>query len=196
MSPRLWLVRHATPLVAPGVCYGRLDVPAEAQATQDAAERLAQALPPGAVLWHSPLQRCVQLTRALCDVRDDLRPQPDDRLQEMHFGQWEGQAWDAITRADLDAWADDLWRYAPGGGECLTDMAGRVHSAWWAALAQARQQACDVVWISHAGVARCVQWLLQRPGAVPSAQDWAQLPAPLPGQWACHLLEPQGAGAA
>ena len=29
---RLWLVRHAAPLVAPGTCYGALDVPADAQA--------------------------------------------------------------------------------------------------------------------------------------------------------------------
>ncbi|MBV8617950.1 MAG: phosphoglycerate kinase, partial [Curvibacter sp.] len=26
---RLWLVRHARQLIAPGTCYGRLDVPAD-----------------------------------------------------------------------------------------------------------------------------------------------------------------------
>ena len=36
--PRLWLVRHARPLVAPGICYGRLDMQADAQATADAAQ--------------------------------------------------------------------------------------------------------------------------------------------------------------
>jgi hypothetical protein len=50
---RLWLVRHAAPLVEAGTCYGALDVPADAQATQQAAQALAQALPPGAVLRSS-----------------------------------------------------------------------------------------------------------------------------------------------
>ena len=34
---RLWLVRHAQPVVATGTCYGALDVPADAAATQVAA---------------------------------------------------------------------------------------------------------------------------------------------------------------
>jgi alpha-ribazole phosphatase len=38
----LWVVRHARPLIAPGVCYGALDVPACPQTIRDAAEALAQ----------------------------------------------------------------------------------------------------------------------------------------------------------
>ena len=68
---RLWLVRHATPLVAAGTCYGALDVAADAQATQQAALALARALPPGAVLRSSPLQRCTQLAAALFALRAD-----------------------------------------------------------------------------------------------------------------------------
>ena len=45
MSPRLWLVRHAPPLAAQGLCYGRLNLPADAQATRDSARALAEALP-------------------------------------------------------------------------------------------------------------------------------------------------------
>ena len=60
-SSRLWLVRHAAPLVPPGTCYGAWDVPADAQATRAAAERLATALPPGGravCVAYSTLQRC------------------------------------------------------------------------------------------------------------------------------------------
>ncbi len=42
----LWLVRHARPLIAPGICYGRHDVAADAAGTRAAAERLHAALPP------------------------------------------------------------------------------------------------------------------------------------------------------
>ena len=62
---RLWLVRHAAPLVAPDTCYGGLDVPADAQATRAAAERLATALPAGALVVYSTLQRCELLAHEL-----------------------------------------------------------------------------------------------------------------------------------
>ena len=41
---KIWLVRHAQPLVEAGVCYGASDVAADRAATQDAAQRLAEAL--------------------------------------------------------------------------------------------------------------------------------------------------------
>lgn len=44
---RQWLVRHAQPLIAPGVCYGATDVAADEHATLLTARTLAQVLPPG-----------------------------------------------------------------------------------------------------------------------------------------------------
>ena len=41
---RLWLVRHAQPLVAPGVCYGATDMPADVDATSQAAQALVDRL--------------------------------------------------------------------------------------------------------------------------------------------------------
>jgi alpha-ribazole phosphatase len=39
-------MRHAQPCIAPGVCYGALDMAAEAEASCQAAEALAAVLPP------------------------------------------------------------------------------------------------------------------------------------------------------
>ncbi|MCW8168906.1 phosphoglycerate kinase, partial [Verminephrobacter aporrectodeae subsp. tuberculatae] len=64
-AARLWLVRHAAALVAPGICYGALDLPADATATRSAAARLAAALPSQPRVFHSPLQRCAQLALEL-----------------------------------------------------------------------------------------------------------------------------------
>lgn len=188
--PRLWLVRHAAPQIAPGRCYGRLDVPAEPEATRQAARALAPALPARlAAVHHSTLQRCEQLALVLQGLRPDLTLQPDARLVEMDFGRWEGRPWDAIARAEIDAWAAQLPRHAPGGGEALADMLARVAEA----LAAARRQAAtggDVVWLTHAGVARCVQWLLRHGGArLPRAGDWT-LPAPAYGRWMSVPLAP------
>jgi alpha-ribazole phosphatase len=171
----LWLVRHAQPLAAPGTCYGRLDLPADAQATHDAATALARALPAGVRVRHSPLQRCELLALALQALRPDLASTSEPRIAEMDFGTWEGCAWSAIPRAGIDAWAANLYGHAPGGGEPLAAMLRRVA----AALRDAAKLEGDVAWITHAGVARCVQWLMAHgEGRAPQSHEW---PADAPG---------------
>ncbi|MBS0508918.1 MAG: histidine phosphatase family protein [Proteobacteria bacterium] len=181
-GPRLWLVRHARPLVAPGLCYGRLDMPADASASRAAAAALARALPPRvARAWHSPLQRCELLALDLQALRPDLASRAEPRIAEMDFGAWEGRAWSAIARAEIDAWAADLAGHAPGGGEPLVAMLARVDMALRHAASCA--QGGDVLWITHAGVARCVQWLLAHGGArAPRAHEWT-MAAPDFGAW-------------
>jgi alpha-ribazole phosphatase len=70
---KLWLVRHATVLIDQGVCYGALDVPADAAATQALAQDLARALPPGIAVATSALQRCEQLAQCLRRLRQNRR---------------------------------------------------------------------------------------------------------------------------
>ena len=185
-SRRLWLVRHADPLVAPGTCYGALDIPADATATHLAAQRLAGALPPQAQVFHSTLQRCEQLAQSLQALRPDLASKPDARLREMAFGTWEGQAWGTIARADIDAWTAGFASYRPGGGENLVSVLARVadalrsHCDTTAQLTTAAAQ--DVVWITHAGVIRCVAWLQARGDVLPRSEEWP-VAAPGWGQW-------------
>ena len=180
-SPSLWLLRHAQPLIAPGVCYGQLDVPADPSATLQAGMRFAHAMPSHALLRHSPLQRCEQLALAVQSNEAFLTPDP--RLQEMHFGTWEGQSWNDIGRTAVDAWSQDLYHHAPGHGESLAHMLQRVRTALLDSWQHdSRLGTRDVVWVTHAGVIRCVQWLLRYGHAHPSSTDW-NLPAPSFGQW-------------
>ncbi|MCL2636194.1 MAG: alpha-ribazole phosphatase family protein [Betaproteobacteria bacterium] len=137
----LHLIRHPPPQVATGICYGALDVPAPASPSLIA--RLRAELPPGLPLWSSPLRRCRELAAALHPA-----PQFDKRLQEMHFGAWEGQPWAAIPRAELDAWAADIADYAPPGGESPRQLQQRA-LAFVAALPVA-----EAVLVTHAGVIR------------------------------------------
>ena len=137
----LHLIRHPPPRVAPGICYGRLDVAAEN--ALPAAAALRAELPPGLPVWTSPLVRCRMLAEA-------LHPSPavDERLAEMDFGDWEGRAWDAIARAELDAWAADVAGYAPPGGESPLDVQRRA-LAFVAGL-----EVPEAVVVTHAGVMR------------------------------------------
>jgi alpha-ribazole phosphatase len=155
-------------------------------------------LPQGLVAHHSPLQRCELLALTLSALRADLAIESDARLAEMDFGAWEGRAWSAIARSGIDAWTADFTGQRPGGGESLAAMLERVAAALRQARQAAARQQCDVLWISHAGVARCVQWLLAAPptdgdgdgdalSAAPRAHQWP-VAAPAFGTWTTFPL--------
>lgn len=163
----LWLVRHARPLVAAGLCYGSTDVPAEPAHTERTAAELAAVLPGRLAIYSSPLQRCVQLAQALQSRRPELAWKCDPRLAEMDFGAWEGHAWEAIDRGQLDAWTAGFADHRCGGGESVSELLLRVGEA----LADARLQGRDVLWVTHAGVARALRLVLS--GARrPRADQW------------------------
>lgn len=186
---RLWLVRHAQPLVAPGLCYGASDVPADAGATRQAAERLAQQAPAHALVWVSGLRRAQQLADALLQLRPDLgSPQVDARLNEIDFGCWELQAWDRIERASYDAWTADFARHRFGGRESVLELLTRVQQALADAHTQ-RGAGRELIWVTHAGVIRAVHYLASQPTGLPQASDWPQQ-APAFGEWTTLDLKP------
>ena len=118
-----YLVRHPQPDVAPGLCYGASDVPVagrRARARARGADGARAAGRPARLA--SPLQRCARLAERLAAAPRAL----DARLAEMDFGAWELRRWDAIPRAEVDAWAADLLHYRPGGAENVLDVARRV----------------------------------------------------------------------
>lgn len=180
--PRLWLLRHAAPLAAQaraGLCYGALDLPADPAATQAAARRMLPHLPRPLRVYSSSLQRCELLAQDLQALEPNLAYTLDPRLCELNFGTWEGQSWDSIARADIDAWAADLAHHRPGGGEPLVALLARVH----AALAECAALGQDTLWITHAGVMRCVDWLQQHgTQATPQSGLWPRH-APAFGEW-------------
>ena len=178
---KLWLVRHAQPLIAPGVCYGATDVAADPQATLKAAQALALALPNSVTVTSSPLQRCELLTQFLRGLRPDLLYKTDDRLAEMNFGCWEGQRWDAIPQADYERWTADFGAHAFGGKESVQAFMLRVTAAW----DEAQLGGLETVWITHAGVIRAATLLAQGVRQVTQAAQWP-VSAPAFGAW-CTL---------
>lgn len=140
---KMILVRHPQPLVAPGICYGSTDL---AVAPEQLERTLAALrLPAGLPIYSSPLRRCAELAARLSATAIY-----DARLAEMHFGDWEMQPWDAIARADIDAWAADMVHYRPGGGESVLRMAERI-AAFYDELKG------DAIIICHAGTMRLLR---------------------------------------
>ena len=157
--PWRWLVRHPRPEVVKGLCYGRLDVPAQPEDTERAAQTLARRLPEGLVLRSSPRQRCLTLAQRLHALRPDLVLQPPEAwLAEMDLGDWEGRPWAELPEAELTAWTEDFGHYRAGGtGESVGAFLARIE----AGLRAERTQTDAQVWITHAGVIRGIHWLLE-----------------------------------
>jgi alpha-ribazole phosphatase len=177
---KLWLVRHAQPLIEPGLCYGQLDVAADAMATQRAADALAPLLPTGAKLYCSGLQRAQQLAKAIHDKRNTFSPNIDVRLNEINFGIWENIAWDKIPKVAFDTWLQDFDQHRFGGVEGVRDLLLRVHHALHELPAVG-----DAIWITHAGVIRAVNYL-ERYGleTIATPENWPN-EAPAFGLWQC-----------
>ncbi len=148
----IWAVRHARIEAAAGLCYGHTDWQVDGDAAVRHAAQLAQELPVLPIV-SSPLQRCLRLAHALADLtRQALRI--EHRLIEMNFGDWEGVPWDQIPRRNLDAWAANTVEFAPPNGESFVGLIARVKAVQ-------REQTCEAIWITHAGVIRALAHVCQ-----------------------------------
>jgi alpha-ribazole phosphatase len=189
---KLWMLRHAPALIAPGHCYGRTDLAADADATEAAAQRIAPLLPRELPIRVSRLSRARQLADAVLRRRPDLpAPIEDAGLDEMDFGHFEGVPWEQIPRTAFDAWSADFANHRFGGKESAQEVIDRVARSLetcrqtWPRREQGdgleRQEG---LWITHAGVMRAVQFIASRgdTGPIQAASEWPR-EAPAPGHW-------------
>lgn len=147
----LTLIRHTAPRIAPGICYGRLDMDV-AQSFAAEAATVSNWLHPIELLITSPLLRTRRLAEHLaaehgCELHGNAR------LMEMNFGDWEGRAWKDIARSEIDAWSADILHYTPPNGESVQQMMWRVQSLMQD-LAQLPQQ--HIALVAHGGSIRAV----------------------------------------
>lgn len=146
-------IRHA-PVAARGLCYGRLDLPAEAISDRQRCRVLA-SLPEVRTIRSSPSRRCLDLAEAIGEYRR-LAVCTDRRLMELSFGQWEGRAWAELEPLDaFQAWMRDWMTVAPPGGETLLELMARVRSLVLDATP-------GTVFVTHAGVIRALRVLLEK----------------------------------
>ena len=139
------LLRHTQPDVAPGTCYGRTDLNVSANFALE-AERIDAALPAFELLVSSPAKRCRALAETIAANRQ-LEVHIDDRVQEMHFGSWEGVPWSKIPRNEIDVWAESFMDARPHGGESVS----MVHRRTRDAMDYYRRLDVTTVIVTHAG---------------------------------------------
>ncbi|HSH73666.1 MAG TPA: alpha-ribazole phosphatase [Methylophilaceae bacterium] len=151
----LYLVRHTTPDVLPGICYGQTDLDVAASFAQEltAVHGKLKHLPPSA-LYSSPLQRCLKLATASAQSLSLGEVTQDSRLLELHFGDWEMQAWNDIPRGLIDVWAEEHVMQSPPQGESFHALHLRAKS--FLDEVSANRSGEPVVVFTHAGVIRAL----------------------------------------
>ena len=147
----IFLIRHTTPAVAKGICYGQTDLDVTESFTAE-AEAIRRHLPSGiAAVYSSPLQRCSRLARHLFpDHTPTLLPQ----LMEVHCGEWEMRSWDELPKEEVDPWMADFVQVRIPGGESYIDLHQRVTQCW--ETIHAGNAGGDAVIVAHGGVIRSI----------------------------------------
>lgn len=145
----IYLIRHTTPLIAKGICYGQTDLDVTATFEQEVANT-KQYLPDNIqMVYSSPLQRCTKLAKALFPTKTI---QLHDDLMELNCGDWEMQLWDEIPKPEIQPWMDDFVNVQVPNGESYTQLHDRVVNRFqWIA-----QQAKPAVIVAHGGVLRSI----------------------------------------
>ncbi|MDD5180602.1 MAG: alpha-ribazole phosphatase [Gallionellaceae bacterium] len=157
----LYLIRHTTPNITPGICYGQFDTDVADSFASEAANAL-NWLPPVELVIASPLLRAQRLAEYLAQ-QQRCPSLSDARLMELHFGDWEGRAWNDIARGEIDAWAADTLNYASPNGESAQQMMRRVQDAL---LDVTRLPQRHIALVAHSGSIRA---LLAQLSAIPLA---------------------------
>jgi alpha-ribazole phosphatase len=122
----LYLIRHTKPDIAPGICYGQLDIGVSDSFVEE-TRAVLNYLPSLDLIITSPLLRTRKLAEYLAqELQCEL--QTDARLMEKSFGAWEGQAWDDIARCEINEWASEVMSYSPLGGESAQQVMQRVQT--------------------------------------------------------------------
>ncbi|HVU98985.1 MAG TPA: alpha-ribazole phosphatase [Puia sp.] len=147
----IFLIRHTTPAVDKGICYGQTDLDVTESFEEEAAV-IAGCLPAafGAV-YSSPLRRCSMLAGRLFPAAPVLLR---GELMEVHCGEWEMRKWDELPREEMDPWMADFVNIRIPGGESYIDLHERVNRCWGEIVSAAGDDPVAVV--AHGGVIRSI----------------------------------------
>jgi alpha-ribazole phosphatase len=148
----IYLIRHTTPAVAKGICYGQTDLDIVETFSEEAAI-IQQHLPEKIKSIHSsPLQRCSRLARHLFPAHT---PVLHDDLMEIHCGEWEMKSWDELPKEVIDPWMKDFVHVRIPGGESYLDLHQRVTRCFNEIIATEPDNTPLAI-VGHGGVIRSI----------------------------------------
>lgn len=147
----IYLIRHTTPAVAKGICYGQTDLDITESFAAEAGI-IRRHLPENiGLVYSSPLQRCSRLARHLFPAHSLSL---ENNLMEVFCGDWEMRHWDELPKEEIEPWMTDFVNVRIPGGESYTDLHDRVNRCWSAITEKAKESSVAIV--AHGGVIRSI----------------------------------------
>lgn len=145
----IYVIRHTTPLIEKGTCYGQADIDVTEQ-FQEEAGIIRQYIPTDLQdVYSSPLQRCRKLAEYLFP---EYPVNLEHDLKEINCGEWELQRWDDIPHAVIDPWMNDFVNVCIPGGESYVHLFERATRCFDAVAATGKTS----VIVTHGGVIRSI----------------------------------------
>jgi alpha-ribazole phosphatase len=145
----IYLIRHTTPAVDKGICYGWADLDVTNTFEQEAnliKNHLPQTI---TTVYSSPLQRCSKLAQHLF-YSEHISYHHE--LKEINCGRWEMQAWDDIVKDEIDPWMNDFVNVIIPDGESYVHLFERV-TAFFKDIQPANS---PIAIVAHGGVLRSI----------------------------------------
>lgn len=150
------LIRHTTPAIEKGICYGQADLdladtyPVELEKVKQKVQGEFE------LIVSSPLKRCRILA-------EDLFPgqsiQYEDRIKEYDFGEWEMVPWNEMDKDLQEKWMANFVEIPAPGGESLMDMNNRIQEFVDELKTRKYER---VVFVTHSGVIRIISAIVEQ----------------------------------
>ena len=150
---QIHLIRHTTPNIDPGVCYGQTDLELAASFEQEKLAVLSKLNEHYDAVYTSPLKRCALLAKHI----DGEQRINDQRLMEYNFGDWELLAWSEFKSEEAQNWMNNFVDQTAPNGENMITMQKRVDEFWQELIQQPYER---VAVITHSGVMRIIHGLI------------------------------------
>jgi len=145
----IYLIRHTTPAIERGVCYGQTDIDITSTFEEEALAIKQHISSSIQNVYSSPLQRCSKLAYYLFPSH---HIQHHAHLMEVNCGEWEMKKWNDIPQEISNAWMNDFVNNPFPGGENYVQLHRRVITVF----NQVFETKIASAIIAHGGVLRSI----------------------------------------
>lgn len=143
------VIRHTTPLIEEGICYGQTDLALAKSFNQEKDDVLNKIDNDYDIVITSPLQRCATLAEHIAAKTKTIEP----TLMEYNFGDWEMQAWKDLKGEHYQNWMANFVDVQAPNGDSMKSMQKRVIDYWNSLITQPHSK---VAIVTHSGVQRLI----------------------------------------
>lgn len=149
----IYLVRHTTPSIEKGICYGQTDLDVTESFPTESKQILEKiTFDSDTYIYSSPSKRCTKLAALF-----NKNFISDKRILEMNFGSWELKKWDDIPQEEMTPWMQDFVNVKVPNGESYTELTKRTLHFYEELVSKNHSKS---IVVCHAGVIRSILAIL------------------------------------